>query len=80
VYNSDLAQTISAVPTYGNLTLTSTASVTKTISGTVTVATTVTVNANNILSITGGSILNINNGDLELFGDINNSGTISIGL
>jgi SHS2 domain-containing protein len=80
IYNSNQSQTISVVPTYGNLTLTSTASVTKTISGTATVATTVTVNANNILSITGGSILNINNGDLELFGDINNDGTINIGL
>ena len=79
IYNSNQSQTISVVPTYGNLTLTSTASVTKTISGTTTVATTVTVNANNILSITGGSILNINNGDLELFGNINNAGTINIG-
>jgi hypothetical protein len=80
VYNSDQAQTISLVPTYGNLTLTSTAPVTKTVNGTATVQSTVTVNTNNILSITGSGILNINNGDLELFGNINNSGTINIGL
>ena len=80
VYNSDQAQTISLIPTYGNLTLTSAAPVTKTINGTATVQTTVTVNVNNILSITGSGVLNINNGDLELFGNISNSGTINIGL
>ncbi|MHB1050004.1 MAG: beta strand repeat-containing protein [Bacteroidota bacterium] len=80
VYNSDQAQTISLVPTYGNLTLTSAAPVTKTINGTATVQTTVTINVNNILSISGSGILNINNGNLELFGDISNSGTINIGL
>jgi hypothetical protein len=39
VYNSGLAQAISAVPAYGNLTLSSSGTVTKTISAAVTVAT-----------------------------------------
>ncbi len=80
IYNSNLAQTISAAPTYGNLTLSATASVTKTISGAVTAATNVTVGTNNILSITGAGTLQINTGNLILNGSLNNSGTINIGL
>ncbi|MFZ4620522.1 MAG: beta strand repeat-containing protein [Bacteroidota bacterium] len=80
VYNSDLAQTISAVPTYGNLTLTATSSVTKTISSAATVATDLTVGTNNILTITGAGSVQINTGNLILNGSLDNSGTIDIGL
>ena len=79
VYNSDLAQTISITPTYGNLTLTATASVTKSIGGTTTVAGSCTVGANNILSISGVGIVNIT-GDFNVGGTILNSGTINIGI
>lgn len=80
VYNSDQAQTISVVPTYGHLTLTATSSVTKTISGAATIETNLTIGTNNILSITGAGSVQINNGDLILNGSIQNDGTIDIGL
>jgi hypothetical protein len=80
VYNSDQAQTISVVPTYGNLTLNSTAVVTKTISGAAIVATNLTVGLNNTLNVTGAGSVQINTGDLILNGTLNNNGTITIGL
>ena len=80
VYNSNIAQTISVVPTYGNLTLSSTATVTKTISSAATVATNLNVGVNNTLSVTGAGTIQINTGNLILNGILNNSGTINIGL
>ena len=79
IYNSDLAQTIATAPTYGNLTLTSTAAVIKTIGGAVTVATDLTVGTNNTLNVTGAGTVQINTGDLLLNGTLTNSGTIDIG-
>jgi hypothetical protein len=78
VYNSDQTQTISVIPAYGNLTLTSTASVTKNIGGTATVNNNLTVNTNNTLSISGAGIVNIT-GDLNLNGTLSNDGTINLG-
>jgi fibronectin-binding autotransporter adhesin len=78
VYNSDQAQTISAVPTYGHLTLTSTASVTKTISTVLTAAGDITVNTNNILDITGTGDVTLG-GNFNLFGGLTNSGILTIG-
>jgi hypothetical protein len=80
VYNSDLAQAISVVPVYGNLTLTATSSVIKTISSAATVATDLTVGTNNTLTITGAGSVLINTGNLILNGSLDNSGTIDIGL
>lgn len=80
IYNSNIAQTISSAPTYGNLTLSSSGSVTKTINTTITVATNVTVGANNTLDVTGSGTLQINNGNLNLTGSLINSGIINIGL
>ncbi|MDP1675532.1 MAG: hypothetical protein Q8L88_01610 [Bacteroidota bacterium] len=79
VYNSDQAQTISAVPTYGHLTLTSTAGVTKTISTTVTTNGDITVNINNILNITGAGDVTVG-GNFNLMGNITNAGILTIGL
>jgi hypothetical protein len=79
IYNSDQAQTISVVPVYGNLTLTATSGVTKTISGAATVATDLTVGTNNTLNITGAGSVQINTGNLNLNGTLQNAGTIDIG-
>lgn len=78
IYNSDQAQVISAVPTYGHLTLTSTASVTKTISGTLTTAGDITVNTNNILNITGAGDVTVG-GSVNLYGNLTNAGLLTIG-
>jgi len=78
VYNSDQTQTISIVPTYGNLTLASTAAVVKDFSGTLNVSGSLNVNANNTFSVPGGSTVNIT-GDLNLNGTLSNDGTINIG-
>jgi hypothetical protein len=78
VYNSDQAQTISAVPTYGHLTLTSTASVTKTISTVLTAAGDITVNTNNILNITGTGDVTLG-GNFNLFGTLTNAGILTVG-
>jgi hypothetical protein len=80
VYNSDQAQTISVVPTYGNLTLTATSSVIKTISGAATVQTNLTVGVNNTLSVPGAGSVQINSGDLIMDGTLQIDGNITIGL
>ncbi len=78
VYNSDQPQPISAVPTYGHITLTSTASVTKTISGTLITTGDITVNINNILNITGTGDVTVG-GNLNLYGNLTNAGIVTIG-
>ncbi len=78
VYNSDLAQTISDVPVYGNLTLTATSSVSKSITAAIDVIGNMTVGTNNTLSISGAGILNIT-GDFNVAGPISNSGIINVG-
>ncbi|MEO8065930.1 MAG: hypothetical protein ABI643_03725 [Candidatus Doudnabacteria bacterium] len=55
-YNSNQAQSISIVPTYGNLTLTATAAVTKTISGALTIAGNLITGANNTFNNGGFTI------------------------
>lgn len=78
VYNSDQAQTISVVPTYGHLTLTSTSSVTKTVSSTLTTNGDITVNINNILNITGAGDVTVG-GNFNLNGNLTNAGILTIG-
>ncbi len=78
VYNSDQTQTISVVPTYGHLTLTSTVSVTKTISSTLTANGDITVNINNILNITGAGDVTVG-GNFNLNGNLTNAGILTIG-
>ncbi len=80
VYNSDVAQTISVVPVYGNVMLSATGAVIKTVNAALTVVTDLTVGANNTLEVTGAGSVQINNGNLNLNGSINNNGTITIGL
>ena len=55
-YNSNAGQTISGIPTYGNLSLTSTGSVTKTVSGSITVVGDLNISASNILADGGNTI------------------------
>jgi len=55
-YNSNVAQTISGVPTYWNLTLAATAAVTKTLGAAATVNGNLTVNANNTMADGGFQI------------------------
>lgn len=78
IYNSDQAQAISAVPTYGHLTLTSTSSVTKTISTVLTTIGDITVNTNNILNITGAGDVTVG-GNVNLIGNLTNAGILTIG-
>jgi hypothetical protein len=78
VYNSDQTQSISAVPLYGNMTLTATSSVTKNITGTITISGDMTVGINNTLNVAGAAIVNIT-GNMNVAGPVANSGTINIG-
>ncbi len=78
VYNSDQAQTISTVPSYGHLTLTATSSVTKTISGTLSAAGDLTIGTNNLLDITGAGDVTVS-GNVVLNGTMTNAGILSIG-
>lgn len=78
VYNSDQTQAISTVPTYGFLTLTSTATVTKNIGGTVNIASDLTVNGNNTLNILGAGVVNVT-GNFNLTGTLLNDGIINVG-
>ena len=68
-YNSNMAQTISAVPSYGNLTLIATAAITKTAAGNIGVNGNLTIGTNNTLS--GGANL------ITVKGNVANSGTYS---
>ena len=54
-YNSSVAQTISSVPTYGNLTLTTTLAITKTLDGDLTIVGNLTIGVNNTLSVSGSN-------------------------
>lgn len=56
IYNSNQAQTISDLVSYGNLTLNATAAVTKSLSGGITVSGTLTIGANNTLNDGGFTI------------------------
>ena len=54
-YNSNLTQTISSVPTYGNLTLVATAAVTKTLDGALTINGNLTIGVNNTLDVSASN-------------------------
>ncbi|MFH0865179.1 MAG: T9SS type A sorting domain-containing protein, partial [Bacteroidota bacterium] len=68
-YNSNQAQTISSVPTYGNLTLTATAAVTKTADSDITVNGNLINGANNTFADAGNTI--------TVKGNVTNTGTHS---
>jgi hypothetical protein len=75
IYNSNQAQTISGVPTYSNLTLSSTAAVTKTLAALTTVNGTLVINANNKLDDGGFQITGNATGSLTVAA----AGTLSLG-
>jgi hypothetical protein len=77
-FNGSGAQSIPDFLYYNNLATSSGG--TKTVNGNITVEGNLSIGIGTTLTVTGTGLVQINNGDLELFGDINNSGTITIGL